>query len=184
VRAHWETDEDDDQEVVRVVVEAPPPPPVARPAASNGHAPAAATTVPPASAAPTTDSEPDLDFDVLHPRWPALRDDLWSNPIERAMFHSCELVGVEGRTLVVQMSSGNLLLLNDDKRRAIRGELINILGRGADIRFVDDKTPYVPRASAGTLPTTPAAPSLPTSDPVIQAGLRYFGGPLERLPDE
>jgi hypothetical protein len=131
-------------------------------------------------------AEPDLDFGALQPRWSALRDELWANPIERAMFHSCELVGVEGRTLVVQMSSGNMMLINDDKRRAIRGVLIKILGRGADIRFIDDKTPYTPRASAATAATVsaPAAPALPTTDPVIQAGLRYFGGPLERLPDE
>jgi hypothetical protein len=32
--------------------------------------------------------------------------------------------------------------------------------------------------------TVPAAPPLPTSDPVIQKGLMLFGGPLERLPDE
>jgi hypothetical protein len=176
VRAHWETDEDDDAEVVRVVVAAPPPPPPppTRPVASNGHAPADAST--------QSAADPDLDFNTIRPRWPALRDEIWSNAIERAMGHSCELVGVEGRTLVVQMSSGNLLLLNDDKRRAIRGKLIEMLGRGADIRFIDDKTPYLPHTPNAT--AAPAAPPLPTSDPVIQAGLRYFGGPLERLPDE
>jgi hypothetical protein len=95
-------------------------------------------------------------------------------------------VGVEGAQLVVQMTSGNLLLLKDEKKRAIRGKIIELLGRGADIRFIDDKTPYVPPASTAgaAVVAAPAGPSLPTSDPVIQAGLRYFGGPIERLPDD
>jgi hypothetical protein len=122
-------------------------------------------------------------------RWPSIRDEVWSNPIERANFSSCELVGVEGSRLVIQMSAGNLRLLKDEKKRAIRGDLIRILGKGTDVRFIDDKTPYVPPASAAgaasaAVSAAPAAPPLPTADPVIQAGLRLFGGPLERLPDE
>jgi hypothetical protein len=186
VRAHWETDEDDEKETVRVVVEAPPPPPPTR-KPSNGTTAATAS----ASAAPVpaevAASVPGFDFQELLARWPSLRDELWSNPIERAQFHSCELVGVEGARLVVQMSSGNLLLLGDEKKRAIRGELIRLLGKGTDVRFIDDKTPYTPPVSGGgtgVAVAAPAAPPLPTSDPVIQAGLRFFGGPLERLPDE
>jgi hypothetical protein len=124
----------------------------------------------------------------LRQRWPALRDELWSNPIDRATFHSCELVGVEGARLVIQMSSGNLVLLKDEKKRAIRGDLIRLLGKGTDVRFIDDKTPYTPPAvssgAGAAAVAAPAAPSLPTNDPVIQAGLRFFGGPLERLPDD
>jgi hypothetical protein len=130
---------------------------------------------------------PGFDFQELLARWPSLRDELWPSAIDRATFHSCELVGVEGARLVVQMSSGNLILLKDEKKRAIRGDLIRLLGKGADVRFIDDKTPYTPPASAGSTGVAvaaPAAPPLPTSDPVIQAGLRFFGGPLERLPDE
>ena len=193
VRAHWETDEDDDKETVRVVVEAPAPPPLPPSRkGSNGHAPAAASTsgasgVGAATPAPEEPAGPSFDFAQLRQRWPSLRDELWSNPIERAQFHSCELVGVERSCLVIQMSSGNLRLLKDEKKRAIRGELIRLLGRGTDVRFIDDKTPYTPPASsaaAAATATAIAAPALPTSDPVIQAGLRFFGGPLERLPDE
>jgi DNA polymerase III subunit gamma/tau len=184
VRAHWETDEDDDKEIVRVAVEAPPlpPPPARKP--TNGTAattPAAPTTSP----EPAEPEAPDFDFEELRQRWPTLRDEIWSHPIDRASFHSCELVGVEGARLVIQMSSGNLLLLKDEKKRAIRGELVRLLGKGADVRFIDDKTPYIPPSSVASAATgATAAPPLPTNDPVIQAGLRFFGGPLERLPDE
>jgi hypothetical protein len=192
VRAHWETDEDDDKETVRVVVEAPPPPPpppMRKP--NNGTAAVSASTpaAPMAPDEPAAQEVPTFDFDELRQRWPSLRNELWTSAIDRATFHSCELVGLEGARLVVQMSSGNLLLLKDEKKRTIRGDLIRLLGKGADIRFVDDKTPYTPpAASSGAASTAstaaPAAPPLPTSDPVIQAGLRFFGGPLERLPDE
>jgi hypothetical protein len=188
VRAHWETDEDDGKEAVRVVVEAPPPPPpppTRRP--SNGHAPTAASAAP--AAAPAEPEAPQLDLADLKRRWPALRDEIWSNPIERANFHGCELIGLEGSQLVIQMSSGNLRLLKDDRKRAIKGDLIRILGKGTDVRFIDDKTPYTPPAqssgaASGEVTTVPAAPPLPTADPVIQKGLMLFGGPLERLPDE
>jgi DNA polymerase-3 subunit gamma/tau len=190
VRAHWETDEDDSKEAVRVVVEAPPPPPpppTRRP--TNGHAPAAASAAP-APAAPSSEPDaPTLDFADVRRRWPSIRDQIWSNPIDKASFATCELVGIEGARLVLQMGSGNLRLLKDEKKRTIRGELIKILGRGTDVRFIDDKTPYVPPASPAGAPASatsaaPAAPALPTTDPVIQAGLRFFGGPLERLPDD
>jgi DNA polymerase-3 subunit gamma/tau len=188
VRAHWETDEDDGKETVRVVVEAPPPPPppsVRRP--TNGHAPAAASAAP--AAAPAEAEGPQFELADLKRRWPALRDELWSNPIDRATMSSCELVGVEGPRLVIQMNSGTLRLLKDEKKRTIRGELIRMLGKGTDVRFIDDKTPYVPPAppaGAGSAPaaTVAAAPALPTTDPVIQKGLMLFGGPLERLPDD
>ena len=189
VRAHWETDEDDDKETVRVVVEAPPPPPPPpMRKATNGTA-AAATDAPTVSDKPAAPETPVFDLDDLRQRWPSLRHELWTSAIDRATFHSCELVGVEGARLVVQMSSGNLLLLKDEKKRAIRGDLIRLLGKGTDIRFIDDKTPYTPPAAStgagSTVSTaTPAAPPLPTNDPVIQAGLRFFGGPLERLPDD
>jgi hypothetical protein len=123
----------------------------------------------------------------MHQRWPSIVGQIWKSAIERAPFLSAQLVGVEGRCLIVQASSGALNFINDDKKRAIRGRLIETLGRGADIRFIDDKTPYVPPASAAGAPAAPAAPvrpPLPTSDPVIQAGLRFFGGPIERLPDD
>jgi len=145
--------------------------------------------VPTATTMPIGAPDPDvpvLDLADLQRRWPTIRDELWPNFIDRATFHSCELVGVEGARLVIQMSSGNLLLLKEEKKRAIRGDLIRILGKGTDVRFIDDKTPYVPPVVQGappTAPSQPAAPALPTSDPVIQAGLRFFGGPLERLPD-
>ena len=183
VRAHWETDEDDDKDVTRVVVKAPPPPPPPPRKSSNGTTAASAAP----AAAPVEPAAPVFDFDELRQRWPALRNQLWSSTIDRATFHSCELVGVEGARLVVQMSSGNLLLLKDEKKRTIRGTLIEILGKGADIVFIDDKTPYVPPPSPSGAPAAAAAPSvpqLPAHDPVIQAGLRYFGGPLERIPDE
>jgi len=183
VRAHWETDDDDAAETVRVVVSAPPPPP-----APPRKAPAPNPT--PAAEAPDA-PDPDaplFDLAEMQRRWPSLRDELWPNFIDRATFHASELVGVEGARLVVQMSSGNLLLLKDEKKRAIRGDLIRLLGRGADVRFIDDKTPYVPPVVQGAPPSSApaksAGPALPTSDPVIQAGLRYFGGPLERLPDD
>ena len=189
VRAHWETDEDDTQEAVRVVVEAPPPPPPPpmRRVSTNGHAPAAASAAP-AATEPDDPDAPTFDLADLRRRWPALRDELWSSPIDRATFSSCELVGVEGARLVIQMSSGNLRLLKDEKKRAIRGDLIRLLGKGTDVRFIDDKTPYTqPSAAAGATSvaegTAPAVPQLPTADPVIQAGLRFFGGPIERLPD-
>jgi DNA polymerase-3 subunit gamma/tau len=196
VRAHWDDDEDDEAETVRVVVEAPPPPPPPVRAATNGRATADASaparpTAPADAAAPADVAEsespasPGFDFEELRRRWPALRDEIWSNPIDRASFHSCELVGVEGARLVIQMSSGNLLLLKDEKKRAIRGELIRLLGKGADVRFIDDKTAYTPPAGvAADAVAASTAPPLPTSDPLIQAGLRYFGGPLERLPDD
>jgi hypothetical protein len=187
VRAHWETDEDDEKETVRVVVEAPPPPPPVRKPANGTAAVAATASAPTPATSSAAIDVPAFDIQELLARWPSLRDELWSNPIERAQFHSCELVGVEGARLVVQMSSGNLLLLKDEKKRAIRGELIRLLGKGTDVRFIDDKTPYTPPASAGgtgVAAAAPAAPPLPTGDPVIQAGLRFFGGPLERLPDE
>lgn len=189
VRAHWETDEDDSKEVTRVVVEAPPPPPPPIRRSTNGHAPAAASAAQPDSAVPSEPESPEFDLADLRRRWPALRDEIWSNPIERANFGSCELVGVERACLVIQMSSGNLRLLRDEKKRAIRGDLIRILGKGTDVRFIDDKTPYVPPtppagAPVGSAVSVPQTPALPTSDPVIQAGLRLFGGPLERLPDE
>jgi DNA polymerase III subunit gamma/tau len=183
VRAHWETDEDDEKETVRVAISAPPPPPPPT-RTRNGQASvttsAAATT--PATSEPAAPPPPVLDFADLRQRWPSIRNAIWTNPFDRATFHSCELVGVEGAQLVVQMSSGNLSLLKDEKKRAIRGKLIELLGRGADIRFIDNKTPYTPPVSSAA--AGPAVPPLPTSDPVIQAGLRFFGGPLERLPDD
>jgi hypothetical protein len=177
VRAHWETDEDDTTEAVRVVVEAPPPPP---PPARKAPAPSPATV----AADATAPDAPVFDLADLQQRWPSLRDQIWKNPIERAPFMDCALVGVEGARLVIQMSSGNLRLLKDERKRTIRGTLIELLGRGADVRFIDDKTPYLPPAAQGASPSVPATPALPTGDPVIQAGLRYFGGPLERLPDD
>lgn len=66
--------------------------------------------------------------------------------MDRAMFHSCDLVGVEGSRLVLQMSSGSLMLLKDEKKRAIRQRLREILGSGVDVRFIDDKAPYTPRS--------------------------------------
>lgn len=85
-----------------------------------------------------------FDFQELRRRWPALRDELWPSFIDRATFHSCELVGLEGTRLVIQMSSGNLMLLKDEKKRTVRGDLIRLLGKGADVRFIDNKTPYPP----------------------------------------
>jgi len=186
VRAHWETDEDDTAETVRVVVAPPPPPPPSSRKSANGHAPAAATAQPSAPSAPDAEAAgPAFDFAELRQRWPALRDELWSNIMDRANFHSCELVGVERSCLVIQMSVGNLRLLGDEKKRAVRGDLIRLLGKGTDVRFIDDKTPYTPPSSvAATAVAATLAPALPTSDPVIQAGLRFFGGPLERLPDD
>lgn len=125
----------------------------------------------------------------MRQQWPSLVNQIWRNMVERAPFLSAELVGVEGRCLIVQASSGALNFVNDEKKRAIRGRLIEALGRGADIRFIDDKTPYTPPPSASTggassAPPMPVRPPLPTTDPVIQAGLRFFGGPIERLPDD
>ncbi|MCC7367280.1 MAG: DNA polymerase III subunit gamma/tau [Chloroflexi bacterium] len=182
VRAHWETDEDDAAEAKRVVVDAPPPPPppIRRPASAPGGA---ATPAAPASGTPTP-AEPALDFADLRKRWPTIRNQIWRNGIERAPFLSAELVGVEGRCLVVQASSGALnFVAKDEQKRALRGRVIDLLGRGADIRFVDDKTPYTPPPSSAAA-VVPPGPALPTSDPVIQAGLRFFGGPIERLPDD
>lgn len=186
VRAHWETDEDDTVEAVRVEIAAPPPPP---PPARKSNGSAQPAPIPASAAPEEASATPSFDFAEMSRRWPALRGEIWNSPIDRATFHSCELVGVEGAQLVVQMSSGNLRLLKDEKKREIRGKLIELVGRGADIRFIDDKTPYTP--PAGAVPAgvtaaapTPAGPPLPTSDPVIQAGLRFFGGPIERLPDD
>jgi hypothetical protein len=190
VRAHWETDEDDTKETVRVVVEAPPPPPPPMRRPANGHAPAAASAAPATAPAEPGESEgPQFDLADLKRRWPALRDELWSNPIDKATMSSCELVGVEGSRLVIQMNSGTLRLLKDEKKRTIRGELIRMLGKGTDVRFIDDRTPYVPPAppagaASAAVATAPAAPALPTTDIVIQKGLMLFGGPLERLPDD
>lgn len=182
VRAHWETDEDDDAETKRVVIEAPPPPPP--PPARRPAAPTASPTIAATPAVRSqTSAEPDLDFADLHRRWSSLRNQIWKNAIERAPFLSAELVGVEGRCLVVQASSGALTFVGkDEQKRVLRGRVIELLGRGADIRFIDDKTPYTPPKHV--VGTVPAGPQLPTSDPVIQAGLRYFGGPIERLPDD
>ena len=186
VRAHWETDEDDNVETVRIAVSAPPPPPP--PARkSNGTPSPAPAAAPAASATPT--GEPDFEFAEMTQRWPSLINQIWKSMIERTPFLSAQLVGVEGRCLIVQASSGALNFVNDEKRRVMRGRLIEALGRGADIRFIDDKTPYTPPPSTRTAgapvsPPAPARPQLPTNDPVIQAGLRFFGGPIERLPDD
>jgi hypothetical protein len=156
---------------------------------ATAAASAPASSAPPESVEAAEPNAPTFDLDQLRQQWPSLRDQIWSNPIDRASFHSCEIVGVEGARLVIQMSSGNLRLLKDEKKRAIRGDLIRLLGKGTDVRFIDDKTPYTqPSAAAGATSvaegTAPAVPQLPTADPVIQAGLRFFGGPLKRLPDD
>jgi hypothetical protein len=191
VRAHWETDEDDDTETVRVVVEAPPPPPPPPlKKATNGHVPAVSDSVDSSAAESDSPDLPAHDFLELQKRWSTLRSELASKRFEWTVLHSCELVGVEHRQLIVQLGSGNLKYIDDrDKKRAIVGVLIEMLGKGTDVRFIDDKAPYTPPAAApGAAPaaasTATAAPPLPTSDPVIQAGLRLFGGPLERVPDE
>jgi len=185
VRAHWENDEDDDNEVVRVVVEAPPPPPPARApiaaAASNGHAPAVAVE------APTSPARPTLDFAEIGRRWSTIRNDLCAGRIDRmVILETSELAGIEGDVLVIRVGRGHLNLIKDDKRRELRGDLIKTLEHPTvDFRFIDESAEYTPTVAVAASPTTAvAAPPLPTSDPVIQAGLRYFGGPLERLPDE
>jgi hypothetical protein len=183
VRAHWETDEDDDTETVRVVVEAPPPPPPPVRRSSNGTAAAASTPTPsPVEQAPS--DGPSHNLEDLRREWSSLRDRIWTNPIERAPFLSCELVGVEGSRLVIQTSTGGILMLSDDRKRAIRGKLIELLGKGTDVRFIDDKAPYAPQGPAASDGLVPTEPPLPTNDPVIRKGLQLFGGPLERLPDD
>jgi hypothetical protein len=187
VRAHWETDEDDQAETVRVVIDAPPPPPP--PARKSNGSEALAHVAATEGALESPSDQAPFDLAAMHQQWPSLINQIWKNAIERAPFLSAQLVGVEGRCLIVQASSGALNFVNDEKRRAIRGRLIETLGRGADIRFIDDKTPYLPSAGtsasgAPAAPAIPARPPLPTADPVIQAGLRFFGGPIERLPDD
>ena len=187
VRAHWENDDDDD-EVVRVVVEAPPPPPPPPPArapvaaaASNGHAPTLAVE------SPTPPTQSALDFEDLSHRWSTIRSDLCSGRLDRTLIlQTSELAGIEGDVLVIRVGRGHVNLLKDDKRRELRGDLIKTLERpNVDFRFIDEAAEYRPPVAAASSPAAAvAAPALPTSDPVIQAGLRYFGGPLERLPDE
>ncbi|MCC6176411.1 MAG: DNA polymerase III subunit gamma/tau [Chloroflexi bacterium] len=175
VRAHWETDDDDDTSVVRIVVDAPPPPPVPTAGYPSGGRDSAVSTGTPEDVAAGT---PALRFDDLHARWSEIRDELAGTRLDRIMLKTCEIVGVEGQVLVVQIGRGHTRLL-EGKQRELKRDLAGILGCTADLCFIDDSTPYTPPDPMSAPPT----PSLPTQDPVIQAGLRYFGGPLERIDD-
>lgn len=79
-----------------------------------------------------------LDYSELRQRWPALRSLIWTTPIDRATFHSARLVGLEGgNRLVIEVSRAILLLLKDEQKRAVRARIGNLLGAGADVRFID-----------------------------------------------
>jgi hypothetical protein len=100
-------------------------------------------TFTPAKARPA-DAPPRLRLSELQARWPSLRDQIWSTPIERATMSSCELVWADDAKLVIRMRAGVLRLLTDEKKRAIRGDLTRILGKGMDVVFIDDAAPYPP----------------------------------------
>jgi hypothetical protein len=108
--------------------------------------PAPSPTFAPAKAARMDHPKLVSDLQQLQERWPELRNEIWSNPIDRATFRSCELVGLEGKCLVLRLSSGNLMLLKDEKKRTIRGNLVRLLGPGADVRFIDDRTEWPPHS--------------------------------------
>ena len=96
-----------------MAVEAPPPPP---PPCLGGRA-----TVTPLPPSPRPRQVPhrheragasstSLRFRGVAARWPALRDEIWTNPIERAHIPApASLSAWKARALVIQMSSGNLL---------------------------------------------------------------------------
>ena len=158
----------------------------AAPAPLSGAAPATNGT--PAQA--EEPAGPALDFAELRRQWPELRDMLVGGRIERmVILGTAELVDTIGSTLVVKVGSGHLKLLDDDqKRRELRGDLVRVLGRPADLRFVDEYVrqeraaiPTAGRPDETTVPETIDVTALAASDPVIQCGLRLFGGPLVRV---
>lgn len=118
-------------------------PPVMR---VGGRSTPAASILPPPS---PRDEPAAFDLGQLQQRWPDLKAALLKNPLDQATFHSCELIAVEGRRLVLRMSSGSLLLLRDDQKREMRGALVDLLGKGTDVRFIDDKSPYGPWSGLG-----------------------------------
>jgi len=188
----------------------PPPRPPDAPMAFVGGA-AAPTVIAPATVPPQTvqteehraatsasspqsptaaPDAPALDFATVLGQWPALREALVGGRLERVMIlGTAELVDTVGATLVVQVGSGHLKLLDtDQKRRELRGELIRAMGRTVDLRFVDDYVrPARPtgRPEHGAASVAPPRPVDPVAeaaaDPVVQAGLRLFGGPLVRI---
>lgn len=71
-----------------------------------------------------------------------MREYIWKTPIERATFHTAQLVGVEGSTLIVKMERGNLLLLKEERKQEVREKIRELLGETADVRFIDDTSSY------------------------------------------
>jgi hypothetical protein len=137
-------------------------------------------------------SAPPLDFAELRRRWPELRETLIGGRIDRmVIFSTAELVDVVGQSLVVKVGSGHLKLLDDEqKRRELRAEATRVLGRPADVRFVDDyvrparAAPGRDGVSESQRAEEPDRDALAAADPVVQCGLRLFGGPLVRVDED
>ncbi|HYU18000.1 MAG TPA: DNA polymerase III subunit gamma/tau [Chloroflexota bacterium] len=130
---------------------------------------------------------PVLDLAAVRDCWLQVQAQVVDNRPDQAWFHRCHLADIQGDTVVLRLEAGlHGYLDRRDRRLAIErklGEAIERtlgepLGRPIKIR-IDD---LGPRAGEGEEP--PAGNRRPPmDDPILQAGLRLFGGPLEAVED-
>jgi DNA polymerase-3 subunit gamma/tau len=134
----------------------------------------------PSPAATAAATHPPLDLAAVRECWSQIQNRLGSNP-SLAWFHTCELEGVDVDTLVLGLGGGVRIYLDGRERRLlVEKALGEALGRPVRVRVAGDADrPATPEDSADQ-----AAPRPPTDDPVVQAGLRLFGGPLQPVPEE
>jgi DNA polymerase III subunit gamma/tau len=122
---------------------------------------------------------PDLDPTDVRGRWAEIQAQIANMP-GRWWFHECGLHDVDGNTLVLRLGAGARHFLKDrDRRLPVERELARALGRPVSVRMADEAVHTASPENAGSSPARP-----PTEDPVVRAGLRLFGGPLEPLADD
>ncbi len=119
-----------------------------------------------AAGSPTTAP---LELAVVRHVWPAIRGHVAGTSAGWLWFNQCELQDVDGDTLVLRLDGGLRAFLEGERRRPLERELATAMGRTVRVRMVDDP-PSAGEDSAG-------------DDPVIRAGLKLFGGPLEPLEE-
>jgi hypothetical protein len=123
---------------------------------------------------------PPLDHATIRAHWSELQARIAQERLDRAWFYRCDLHDVEHDTIVLRVATGLRALLTDRKRRMpIEQELGAALGRPVRVRTVDEAA----AAATDGEPTSDPSERLPADDPVIQTGLKLFGGPLERVED-
>ena len=153
-------------------------PAAASTARTVGDEPGAGEVV--AALEPTADDRPPLQLADVRSRWAQIQSQIANTRADQFWFHRCDLHGVEGGTVVLKLEAGLRGLLEDRGRRlSIERELSQALDRPVRVRIVEGAG-YVAEGE-GASATPEDRP--PSDDPVIRAGLRLFGGPLQAVSD-